>query len=317
MQFIRGITNNGVAIIFFAIVVILAILTQGKSIKASNIVNIMMQTTVTGLLAIGMTLVIIDRGIDLSVGGVMALSSAVGALCMTKLELPWFLCILIMLAVGIFVGFLNGVSIALLKMPAFITTMAMLKIAQGTAHFLMQGTTVFGLPQIHSIFGQSSVIGIPVSVWILLFFTIVGILLLRYSRFGRELYAMGGNPNAAWIAGINVNKNRIIIYTISGFMSAVAALIVTSRIMCAQVTIGDGSELEAIASAVIGGVSMAGGTGGVMGAVAGTFVIVMINNGLNLLAVSPYLQTAIKGLVIFTAIAADVIRRRKELKLRQ
>ena len=319
-QLLKNIKNSsgfGVIIIFVGIVLILAILTDGKSVRPSNIVNIMLQTTTIGILAIGMTVVILDRGIDLSVGGIAALTSAVGALLMTKYNVPWILCVLIMLAIGIVVGVVNGFSIAILKMPAFITTLAMLKITQGLAHFLLGGTTIYGLPQIHSVFGQGTALGLPIAVWILAFFTIVGFILLKYSKFGRELYAMGGNPKAAWIAGINVDKNRIMIYAMSGFMAAVAALIITSRIMCAQVTIGDGSELDAIASAVIGGVSMAGGEGGVVGAVAGTFIIVMINNGLNLLAVSPYIQTAVKVTVIFIAIASDVLRRRKELRLKQ
>lgn len=306
-------TSAGVLIIFVIILVLLAILTGGKSIRWSNIVNVLTQTTTTGLMAIGMTLVIIDRGIDLSVGGVAALSSAIGAICMTQYHLPWFVCVLIMLAVGAFIGLINGLSIAYLKMPAFICTMATLKISQGLAHYILNGKTIFGLPEIHSVFGQGNLLSIPVSVWMLLFFAVIGILLLRYFKFGRELYAMGGNPRAAWISGINVTKNRVLIYVISGVMSAVAALIITSRIMCAQVSIGDGSELDAIASAVIGGVSMAGGEGGVAGAVIGALVIVMINNGLNLMGVSPYIQTAIKGFVIFAAIAMDVIRRRKEL----
>lgn len=306
-------TSAGVLIIFVIILVLLAILTGGKSIRWSNIVNVLTQTTTTGLMAIGMTLVIIDRGIDLSVGGVAALSSAIGAICMTQYNLPWFVCVLIMLAVGAFIGLINGLSIAYLKMPAFICTMAMLKISQGLAHYILNGKTIFGLPEVHAVFGQGSLLSIPVSVWMLLFFAVIGILLLRYFKFGRELYAMGGNPRAAWISGINVTKNRVIIYVISGVMSAVAALIITSRIMCAQVSIGDGSELDAIASAVIGGVSMAGGEGGIAGAVIGALVIVMINNGLNLMGVSPYIQTAIKGFVIFAAIAMDVIRRRKEL----
>lgn len=306
-------TSAGVLIIFVIILVLLAILTGGKSIRWSNIVNVLTQATTTGLMAIGMTLVIIDRGIDLSVGGVAALSSAIGAICMTQYNLPWFVCVLIMLAVGAFIGLINGLSIAYLKMPAFICTMAMLKISQGLAHYILNGKTIFGLPEVHAVFGQGSLLSIPVSVWMLLFFAVIGILLLRYFKFGRELYAMGGNPRAAWISGINVTKNRVLIYVISGVMSAVAALIITSRIMCAQVSIGDGSELDAIASAVIGGVSMAGGEGGIAGAVIGALVIVMINNGLNLMGVSPYIQTAIKGFVIFAAIAMDVIRRRKEL----
>lgn len=316
-NYLVSLSRNGVLIIFLIILVGLAILTQGKSIRVSNIINVMMQSTTIGILAIGMTLVIIDRGIDLSVGGVAALSSAIGAICMTRFNVPWILCVLIMLAIGAFVGLVNGFAISVLKMPAFITTLAMLKITQGLSHYILGGTTIYGLPDIHSVFGQGSLIGIPVSVWILTLFTIIGVAVLRFTKFGRELYAMGGNPKAAWIAGINVTKNRILVYVISGFMASVAALIITSRIMCAQVTIGDGSELDAIASAVIGGVSMAGGEGGILGAIAGTFIIVMINNGLNLLAVSPYIQTAIKGTVIFTAIALDVIRRRKELRLKQ
>lgn len=307
-------TKNGVFIIFLVILVTLAVLTGGKSIRSSNILNILMQTTTTGLMAIGMSMVIIDRGIDLSVGGVAALSSAIGAICMTRLNVPWPLSVVVMLLIGLAVGLINGLAIAVLKMPPFICTMATLKMSQGLAHFILNGTTIFGLPEQYSIFGQGRLLNFPVSVWILAVFCVAGAILLRYTKLGRELYAMGGNPKAAWIAGINVIKNRILIYMISGFMAAVAALIITSRIMCAQVTIGEGSELDAIASAVIGGVSMAGGEGNVVGAVIGSVVIVMINNGLNLLAVSPYIQTAIKGLVIFVAIASDVIRRRKQLE---
>ncbi len=313
-QVTKELAKNGVVIIFISIVIIIALLTNGKSIKMSNILNILVQTTTTGLISIGMTLVIIDRGIDLSVGGIAALSSAVGAICMKQLGFSWGICILIMLLIGLVFGLLNGLAVALLRMPAFICTMAMLQITRGSAHFLLGGTTVYGLPEEHSVFGQGTLLHIPLSIWILVLFTVSGAVFLKYTRFGRELYAMGGNPKAAWIAGINVNKNRIMIYVISGFMSAVAALIITSRIMCAQITIGEGIELDAIASAVIGGVSMAGGEGGVIGTVVGALIIVMVNNGLNLLAVSPYIQTAIKGLVIFSAITADLLRRRKQLK---
>lgn len=309
------IARNGVIIIFLAIAALVAALTGGRSITPSNIMNILMQTTTTGLMAIGMTLVIIDRGIDLSVGGVAALSSAVGAICMVKVGLPWALCVGIILLIGILVGLVNGLAIAVLKMPPFICTMATLQMSRGMAHFILGGTTVFGLPPQHAIFGQGKIFSIfPVSVLILLVCCVLVAVLLRYSRFGRELYAMGGNPRAAWIAGINVIRNRIIIYVICGFMASVAALIITSRIMCAQVTIGNGNELDAIASSVIGGVSMAGGEGNVVGAVIGSIIIVIINNGLNLMGVSPYIQTAIKGLVIFVAIAADVIRRRRQLE---
>lgn len=310
----RKLFKNGVVIIFIIVVATVAVLTKGKSLSSSNLMNVLVQTTSTGILAIGMSLVIIDRGIDLSVGGIAAFTAAVGAILMTKHNVPWIICVILMLLIGIAIGAVNGVAIAVLKMPAFITTMAMLNMSRGMAHYLLGGTTVYGLPQQHAVFGQSDFLKIPVSVWMLLICMVIVAIILRYTKFGRELYAMGGNPKAAWIAGINVNKNRIIIYMISGLMSAVASLIITSKIMCAQVTIGEGIELNAIASSVIGGVSMAGGEGGVVGAVLGAIVMTMINNGMNLLAVSPYLQTAIQGFVIFVAIAADVIRRRRELK---
>lgn len=310
----RLMSRNGVVVIFLAITLLVALLTGGQSLKSSNIMNILTQTTTTGLMAIGMSLVIIDRGIDLSVGGVAALSSAIGAICMTRLAVPWEICVAVILAIGAAVGLVNGLAIAVLRMPPFICTMATLQMSRGMAHFILGGTTVFGLPQRHAVFGQGRILGFPVSVLILAAACVAAAVLLRYSRFGRELYAMGGNPRAAWIAGINVIKNRMLIYVMSGVLAAVAALIITSRIMCAQVTIGNGSELDAIAAAVIGGVSMAGGEGNVVGAVIGALVIVIINNGLNLLGVSPYIQTAIRGLVIFVAIAADVIRRRKQLE---
>lgn len=311
--FLKMLTRNGVVLIFIVLLIGFAILTKGVSIRLSNIRSLLISTASTGLMAIGMTLVIIDRGIDLSVGGVAALSSAIGAILMTRYSWPWFICVLVMLLIGVLVGLLNGVSIAVLKMPPFICTMATLKISTGLAHFILGGTTIYGLNEQHSVFGQKYMIGIPVCVWMLAIFMVAVFLILRYSSFGRELYAMGGNPKAAWTTGINVRRNRILIYVTCGFMASVAALVITSKIMCAQVSIGEGSELDAIASAVIGGVSMAGGEGGVLGAVLGSIVINMINNGLNLMRVSPYIQTAIKGFVIFAAVAGDVLRRRKEL----
>ena len=308
---LRKLTKNGVFIIFILVVTIFAIATGGKSIRGSNILNILVQTTDVGLMTIGMALVILDRGIDLSVGGAAVLSSSIGALCMVNWGIPWGISIVIMLLLGLLVGFINGITIAKIGVTPFICTLATLKISTGIAHFLLGGMTVFGLPDQHVLFGQTTVGPIPVSVLILVVVAAIGIIMLKYTKFGRELYAMGGNPKAAWMAGINVIKNRIIIYMISGLLSSVAALIITSRIMSASITIGSGSELDAIAGAVIGGVSMSGGEGGMLGAVLGALTIVMINNGLNLLGVSPFLQTAVKGMVIFMAVILDALQRRR------
>jgi len=246
-RFVKALSQSGVVLIFAVLLVGFAILTNGVSIRMSNIRSMLISTAATGLMAIGMTLVIIDRGIDLSVGGVAAISSAVGAICMTRLNVPWGFSVLIMLLIGVLVGFLNGVSIAILRMPPFICTMAMLKITTGTAHYILGGTTIYGLSPQHAVFGQSYFLSVPVCVWMLAVFMSIAFLVLRYSSFGRELYAMGGNPKAAWTAGINVRRNRILIYIVCGFMASVGALVITSKIMCAQVSIGEGSELDAIA----------------------------------------------------------------------
>ena len=308
----RSLFKSGLLMVFVLIAVILAVLTKGVFLRPSNIINILVQSTVIGIMAIGMTMVIIDRGIDLSVGGIAVFSSSVGAIFMAKFGIPWGIAVPVILLIGLGIGLLNGVSIAYLRMAPFISTLAMMKITQGFAQFMLGGQTVFGLPEAYRLFGQGDMLFIPVSVWILVVLGGVGFILLKYSFFGRELYAMGGNPQAAWLSGIAVKRNRVFIYMISGLMSAVGGLIITSRIMCAQITIGQGSELDAIAAAVIGGVSMAGGEGSILGAITGAVIIVMINNGLNLLAVSPFLQTAVKGLVIFGAITLDIVRTGKE-----
>lgn len=309
------IAKSGVYIIFIVIVVVFAILTKGLSIRLTNIRNVLSQVATIGLLTIGMTMVIIDGGIDLSVGGIVAFSASVGSILMTRFQLPWLLCVFIMLLLGLTIGFINGFSIAVLKFQPFICTMATLKIFTGLANFFLGGLTIYGLPEQHAIFGQKAFLNVPICVWILAFFTIIAVILMKYSNFGRELYAMGGNRRAAWTSGINITRNRIIIYMISGFMCSVASLIYTSKLMSAQSSIGEGTELDAIASAVIGGVSMSGGEGNIFAAIVGALVIVMLNNGLNLMRVSPYIQTAVKGAVIFFAVLSDVLRRRKELQM--
>jgi len=303
--------KSGIALILALLIILLAIFTQGTFIRLSNIVNVLVQSSIVGIATVGMTFVILDRGIDLSVGGVACLSGAIGAIMMVKLGVPWILSVLAMLAVGIIAGFVNGLVVALLGVAPFIATLAMMSIGFGFAQFILGGRTVFGLPPQHAVFGQGYLLGIPVCVIMLFAFVGVAHVVLRYTPFGRQLYAMGGNPEAAWLAGIPVRRNRIAVYSISGLMAGFAGLVSTSRIMCGQILIGQGLELDTIASAVIGGVSLFGGEGGVGGALLGSLLIVSINNGLNLLGVSPFIQTAVKGLVILAAVVIDVLRRRQ------
>lgn len=302
--------KTGILFLLVLFVAVLTFLTGGVFIRFSNIVNVLMQSSTIGIIAIGMAFVMITRGIDLSVGGITAICSSIGAILMVNYNIPWLFAVLIMLIVGLFFGALNGLSIAKLNLAPFIVTLAMMNISRGLAQYMLGGRTVFGLPQIHKFFGHEKIGFMSVPVLIFFIMALIAYIVLSHTTFGRELFAIGGNPKASWLSGINISRNTVLTYMISGLMAGVASLIVTSKIMCAQVTIGDGYELDAIAAAVIGGVSLFGGKGTISGTVIGALIITIINNGLNLLGVSPFIQTAAKGLIIFGALTIDVFRQR-------
>jgi len=306
-RFVKALSQSGVVLIFAVLLVGFAILTNGVSIRMSNIRSMLISTAATGLMAIGMTLVIIDRGIDLSVGGVAAISSAVGAICMTRLNVPWGFSVLIMLLIGVLVGFLNGVSIAILRMPPFICTMAMLKITTGTAHYILGGTTIYGLSPQHAVFGQSYFLSVPVCVWMLAVFMSIAFLVLRYSSFGRELYAMGGNPKAARLSGVNTERLMFFNYVNMGFLAGIAGLVFAARLDSATPMAGDGFELDAIGACYIGGASAYGGVGTVSGSVIGALIMGVLNNGMNIIGMDVNVQKLVKGLVLLAAVAFDVV----------
>jgi ribose/xylose/arabinose/galactoside ABC-type transport system permease subunit len=311
--------KTGILFLLIIFVVVLAILTDGVFIRFSNIINVLMQSSIVGIIALGMTFVMIISGIDLSVGGIVAICSSIGAILMANYGVSWPLAILIMLTVGLFAGMVNGIAVAKLNLAPFIVTLAMMNITRGLAQYMLGGRTVSGFPEIHKIFGHGKLSFIPVPVLIFFLLALIAYIVLNHTSFGRELFAMGGNPRASWLSGINIARNTVLTFMISGLMAGIVSLIVTSRIMCAQVTIGTGYELDAIAAAVIGGVSLFGGKGTIAGTIIGALIITTINNGLNLLGVSPFIQTAAKGLIIFGAIIIDVLRQRmtKGVKLRE
>jgi ribose transport system permease protein len=276
---------------------------------------VLTQVTVNMCLSVGMTLVILTGGIDLSVGSILALSGAVMAgLLRNGLQIPSLNlyvgftvlgALLAGLILGSFLGLFNGLMITRLKIPPFVATLAMLTIARGFTQLWTGGAAITGLGESFGYIGTGWFLGIPVRIWISAVIVVGAILMLLKTRFGRYIYAIGGNERAAKISGLNVNKIKLLVYTIAGALSAVGGLIVTSKLDSATPTAGDGYELDSIAAVVIGGTSLSGGKGSVLGTVSGVLIIGVLNSGLIILKVPPFWQKVIKGCVILLAVAID------------
>lgn len=270
--------------------------------SVNNIVNILRQQSIIGILAIGMTFVILTGGIDLSVGAVMALCGTIGAGIMVHMGLHGGVGLLAMIVVGILFGLFNGLLVAWGKMPAIIVTLATMLIARGLALVYTGGHPVSGLPSWISWFGIGRVWGIPVPVIIMVMLYAMAWVILHRTAFGRHVYAIGGNETAANLSGVNTKRIKLIVFMISGFTSAMAAIILTGRLMSGQPGAGVAFELDAIAMVVLGGAAIAGGRGLILGTLIGALLLGIINNGLNLMGINPYLQDVIKGFIILLAI---------------
>ena len=273
-----------------------------------NILNILRQTAVNAILAVGMTLVILTAGIDLSVGSILALSGAVGA-SLIAAEMPVFLSVTAALSVGALLGMISGVIIAKGKVQAFIATLVAMTLVRGLTLVYTDGRPIStGFTEVADQFafiGTGYLLGIPFPVWLMAATFASAWYLLSHTRPGRYIYALGGNEEATRLSGINVDRIKIMVYAICGFLSALAGLIVTSRLSSAQSTAGTGYELDAIAAVVVGGTSLMGGKGSVMGTLIGALIIGFLNNALNLLDVSSYYQMIAKAVVILLAVLVD------------
>lgn len=290
-----------------------------RFLTSANGLNIMRQISVNVCLSIGMTLVIVSGGIDLSVGSILALAGAVTAgLIKYPIALQWlgvevqfttWGAIVVGLVIGILLGCFNGQMITRLKIPPFVATLGMLSIARGMTMLWTKGFPITGLGDGFAVLGTKSWLGIPAPVWIAGSLIVVFTIITKKTRFGRHIYAIGGNETTARFSGLNVNRIKVLVYTLAGALSAVAGLILTSRLDSAQPNAGTGYELDSIAAVVIGGTSLSGGRGSVWGTVIGCLIIGVLNSGLVLLDVSPFWQQVVKGAVILVAVAID---RRRE-----
>lgn len=286
-----------------------------------NLFNVARQISVNMCISVGMTMVILTGGIDLSVGSILAFTGAVAAgLFKNGIELQGlnlsigftlFGVIWVSILVGGFLGWFNGLMITRFKVPAFVATLAMLTIARGLTMLYTKGFPITQLGDNFAYLGTGWFLGIPMPVWISIFVVALSVFFINKTRTGRYIYAIGGNERAALLSGFNVNKVLVIVYMIAGVLSGVAGLLVTARLDSAQPNAGLSYELDSIAAVVIGGTSLSGGKGSIIGTVIGAGIIGVLNNGLVLLNVSPFWQQVIKGFVILLAVIIDKIQKKK------
>lgn len=276
-------------------------LTTDRFLDWENFRNIGRQVSINAILATGMTFVIIIGGIDLSVGSVMALSMTVAAGVMLS-GAPVPVATTAALFVGALFGVFNGMLIAWARLPAIIVTLATMEIPRGLALLSTGGYPQTGLPESFSALGRGSIAGLQIPTLVMLLVAAVGYLLLRHLVAGRYFYAIGGNVTAARFSGVPVARYQILAYTLSGLTAAIAGLVLSSRLMSGQPNAGIGYELDAIAAVVLGGASITGGSGSVGGTLIGALTLGVLNNGLNLMDVSPYLQKVLKGAILLAAI---------------
>lgn len=286
-----------------------------KFLSVSNLWNVMRQISVNICISTGMTLIVLTAGIDLSVGSVLALCGAITAgLLKNGIELPdsnlyigftILGAILAGMLTGSALGAFSGWTITKFNVPPFVATLAMLTVARGLTMLWTQGFPISGLGDTFLYFGTGWLLGIPVPVWISAIIVAIAVFVTNKTRLGRYIYAIGGNESASRLSGIQVNKVKIIVYTIAGALAAVGGIMVTSRLDSAQPNAGISYELDSIAAVVIGGTSLSGGRGSILGTVQGAIIIGVLNNGLVLLNVSPFWQQVVKGLVILIAVIID------------
>ncbi len=302
--------EGGILIVFLLACLVLSIVSP-YFLTVDNLTNVVRQFSMTAIIAVGMTMVIITAGIDLSVGSIVGFTGCVVGWMLVDGYTVWF-SIFIGLLLGTLVGFINGSLIVWIGLPPFIATLGTMGIARGLALVITRGYPIQPFPEDFLYIGQGYIGPIPVPVFIMLGVLILGHIFLSRTTYGRYLYCIGSNPTAARLSGINVRKILLMAYTITGFVSAISAVILIARLSSAQADNGTGWELDVIAATVIGGTSLAGGEGTIVGTLIGAAMMGVIRNALVLLRVSVYWQTVVIGLVIVAAVSLDVLRQRSK-----
>jgi ribose/xylose/arabinose/galactoside ABC-type transport system permease subunit len=308
--FIEKILKNrqmGIFLPFLAICIITAIINP-VFLYPANLIEIARSISFTVIMSVGMTFVIIGGGIDLSIGSVMALTGVIAGLVMVN-KLPIPLAIALGLVVGVIVGYFNGFIIVKYKIPPMIATLGTMYVVRGIVYVITKGQPIYPFPDAFNKFGQGSFLGIPFSIYIALIFMFAGDFILKNTTFGRSVMAIGGNPETARISGINVRLTTIYIYIIVGICAAVSGLLVAGRVSSAQANAGNDAALPVIASVIIGGTSLFGGSGSVWGTLIGTAIMTVLTYAMVIVRISVYWQQIVVGAVIILAVAIDTYRR--------
>lgn len=300
---------------FASLIVIVAAfsIASPNFLTVDNVTSILFSTVVIGLLAVGTTFVIVTSGIDLSIGTGMALCSVMSGVFIVNMGMPVLPGVICAILFGGLVGFVNGFNIAVLGLPPFIATLAMMLVAEGLALVISDARPIYfnDAPSYAKISTGELIPGVPNAVLVLLVASVVGALILARSVLGRYTYAIGSNEKATELSGINVRRWKIAIYTLAGLFIGLAGVMISARLGSAQPAIGMGYELQAIAAVVIGGTSLAGGKGTVLGTIIGALIISVLNNGLQILSIAQEWQNVILGVVILVAVYADLARKRE------
>ncbi len=309
MQYINNIRQYGLLIVFGIICLIISLITP-QFLNISNLTIIVTQVSINALLAFGVTFVIITGGIDLSLGSIVAVSGVTSAMLAHPDSYPVLIPIIMGLLAGLLMGAFNGFIITKSKIAPFIVTLGTMTIGRGLALILSDGRPVSNLSDSFNYLGSGTVLGIPVLILIFILVFALCSIILSKTILGRYIYAIGGNEQAARASGINIDRVKLSVYSISGLLAGLAGILLASRITTGQPNAGAGFELDAIAAVVIGGTSTAGGRGTMAGTLIGVLLIGVINNGLDLLNVTSYYQQVVMGIIIIGAVVLDSLNQK-------
>lgn len=310
--------NAVLGVVLIALIGVMGGVTRWKTFSMANVMNVLLQSSIRGVASVGQAFVILTAGIDLSITGVGMVASITGATLMTTMTeysllgypVSMYTAMPLMVLVGLGFGVANGALVSRISMPALIVTLGMWEICNGIGFRLSKGGQVCDLPAGLAYFDVGRIAGVPVAVIIFIAVGVIAYFVLYHTSYGRSVYAVGGNPVTAWLSGVRIKTIIFSVYAISGLLSGVAGVLWTARSMTGEVRAMWGVMLDTIASVCIGGVSLAGGRGNLIGVIIGVLIIGVINNGMSMLGAGPFMQGVVKGAIIIGAVAADFMRRR-------
>ncbi len=309
---LASLLRRGAVVLFLLLLVMFFSLNSDRFFQERNLINIAAQNAHVVVIVVGMTIVILSGGIDLSVGSVAALVGAISAGLIAQQGMPTAAAVLIGLALGFCLGLINGVLIVFGRLPPFAATLAMLGVARGLTLVYTSGRPISGLGEDFTFWGRGMLGAVPVPIVVWIVVVLVAVLIMTRTRYGLHVYAVGGSEETARLAGVPVRRIRLLTYGFSGLLAGLGGLLLTARIFSAQPQAGVGLELDAITAVVLGGVSLFGGVGNVPGAVTGALLVGILGNGMNLLRVPSYSQQVIQGAVLVLAVAIDFYGKRLE-----